>query len=145
MNNTVMMSWGDFVFSLPTLAFQDLARRTAWNWSQTPRVGVRAASQYIGPGDDPITLSGCLMPQVAGSASSLSRLRELGDKGEAWHLVSGDGTVHGVFVMLSVDERRTALFGDGTARKIDFTIELRRIDDHDALSASAAKTKAAGA
>lgn len=133
----MLLSLGDFVFSLSTLAYQELSRRTSWRHAQNPRVGARAASQFLGPGDDLISLAGDLVPQIAGEASSLDRLRSMGDAGEVYPLVSGDGRVHGAYVMLSQDERQAHLYSDGAARRYDFSIELRTVDDSQALAPAA--------
>lgn len=125
----MMLSLGQFVFSLPTLAYQQLQRSTAWRHAQNSRVGARAASQFVGPDDETITLDGVLLPEVAGQRASLDTLRDMGGQGAAWPLVDGNGVVYGAFVLLSVREVGTLHFKDGTPRRIEFTLELRRVDD----------------
>lgn len=133
----MLLALDDFIFSLPTLAYQELSRRSSWRWSQNPRIGARAASQFLGPGEDTISLAGDLVPQIVGDVSSIDQLRALGDRGEALALVSGDGRVHGAYVILSLDERQGLLWSDGSARRYDFSIELRAVDDEDALDPGA--------
>lgn len=125
----MMLSLGQFVFSLDTLAYQQLQRATDWRHAENSRVGARAASQFVGPGGDTITLDGVLLPEVAGSRASLDTLRDMGSQGAAWSLVDGNGVVYGAFVLLSVHETNTLFFADGTPRRTEFTIELRRVDD----------------
>ena len=60
----MMMALGMFVFSLPTLAYQDLQRQTSWRHPSSSRVGSRPARQFTGAGDDTITLSGLLLPEL---------------------------------------------------------------------------------
>jgi len=125
----MMLSFGQFVFSLNTLAYQQLQRATAWRHAQNARVGARAASQFVGPDDETINLDGVLMPEVAGQRASLDTLRDMGGQGAAWPLVDGNGVVYGAFVLLSVHETGTLFFADGTPRRIEFALELRRVDD----------------
>lgn len=132
-----MMVLGDFVFSIPTLVYQELSRRSAWTFGRNKRQGARDGVQFLGPGEDSINLAGYLVPQVAGDASSIARLRALADLGQAQPLVGGDGAVYGPRVILSVEERQSHLFGDGSARRYDFSIELLAVDDDDALDPSA--------
>ena len=54
----MLMSLGMFPFSLPTLAHDDLSRRTAWRHATSQRIGARDASQYVGPGEESITIGG---------------------------------------------------------------------------------------
>ena len=63
----MMMALGMFVFSLETLAYQEFQRQTDWRHGSTSRIGTNPARQYLGRGDDSITLPGVLLPGLAGS------------------------------------------------------------------------------
>lgn len=123
----MLMALGMFGFELPTLAFQELAKRTEWRHATSDRFGARPASQYLGPGADTVTLSGTLLPGVSGTFASIETLKGMGNQGEAFPLVDGTGRVHGAFVILSIDERQSMFIREGLPRKTDFTIELRRV------------------
>lgn len=125
----MMMGLGQFVFALDTLGYQDLQRQTQWRHPSNSRVGARAARQYIGPGDDTITLQGLLLPGLAGDIGSLDELREMGDTGASWPLVEGTGRVYGMFVIEALNEGQTFQFADGAPRRIEFTLTLQRVDD----------------
>ncbi|MBK1711292.1 phage tail protein [Rubrivivax gelatinosus] len=125
----MMMGLGQFVFSLQTLAYQELQRRTAWRHASNARVGARAGRQYVGPGDDTITLSGVVVPEFAGKAASLDQLREMANSGKAWPLVDGAGRVFGAYVIEDISETRTLFTDTGVARRIEFGITLQRFDD----------------
>jgi len=125
----MMMSLGLFLFSLPTLAYQELQRRTDFRHAQQPRVGARDASQFLGVGDETIALNGSAMAELQDGQASLDQLREMGASGEAWSLVDGSGRAYGAWVITGLDERHREFHPDGTARQIDFGIDLRRVDD----------------
>ncbi|WP_079218129.1 phage tail protein [Herbaspirillum robiniae] len=125
----MMMVLGMFVFSLPTLAYQELQRQTQWKFASNPRVGLRDAKQYTGKGEDTITLSGWIAPELTGSAFSLDALRLMADTGKSWFLIQGTGRIYGSFVIDSMEEGLTELDGDGDPKKISFTIKLTRTDD----------------
>jgi phage protein U len=133
----MMMALGTFVFSLPTLVYQELQRKTSWKHVETERLGVRAANQFLGPGADTISLPGVLVPDVAGDPFAISDLREMGDQGEPWSLVSGTGEVMGAWVITDLDETQSIFFEDGVARKTDFTLSLKQVDEPIALGAAA--------
>jgi phage protein U len=137
----MLASLGQFVFSLSTLAYQELQRRTSWRHPSTSRVGGRPARQFLGAGDDSITLTGLLAPDQIGKLASLTELRKMGDEGEAYALVDGAGSVYGAFVIEGLDESQSLHQKDGTPRRIEFTITLTRVDDGLVQS----KTKAKGA
>lgn len=126
---SVMMALGLFVFGLDTLPYQQLQRQTQWRHPSVPRVGRRPARQFTGPGDETITLSGVLYPEITGGKVSLDLVRALADTGKAWPLVQGDGTFYGHFVVESIDETASVFFPDGRARKIEFSLKLTRVDD----------------
>lgn len=123
----MLLALGLFVFQNDTLAFDELQRRTAWKHAKAGRVGARDASQFLGPGDDTVSLQGALLPEVSGTFASMRKLREMADEGDSWPLVTGTGEVLGDFVIISIDERRKHMLVDGTPRWTDFTIELDRV------------------
>jgi len=125
----MMMALGMFVFSLETLAYQEFQRQTEWRHGSTNRIGTNPARQYLGRGDDSITLPGVLLPALAGSQLSLDALRTMADTGKAWPLVEGTGKIYGTWIIESLSETRTLFFRDGQARRIEFTLTLKRIDD----------------
>lgn len=126
-----MLCLGLFVFSLDTLSYQELQRRTAWKHPTQSLVGARDASQFLGAGEDTITLSGSMVPEFAGDVASLDKLRRMGNTGNAWVLVEGTGTVYGAYVITDLQETKSFFYMDGTPRKIEFTLSLRRVDQDD--------------
>lgn len=127
----MMMTYGMFVFGLDTAAYQDLQRQTAWRHSSQNRVGRRPARQFLGPGDDTISLSGTLLPQFTGGQQHLDELREMAEQGAAWPLIEGSGTYYGVYVIDSLSEQKALHLRDGSAQRIQFTLTLQRVDDDD--------------
>ncbi len=124
----ILMSLGDFPFSLSTLAHDDLSRRTAWRHVTSARIGQRDATQYVGPGEETIGLGGTAHAELTDGRACLDRLRAMADTGDAFPLVDGTGMIFGAFVIVTLDEKHKALFADGTPRAIDFSIELLRVD-----------------
>lgn len=125
----MLMMLGDFLFTLRTAAAQEISRTTEWRQPATSRVNDDPLSQFTGRGSDKITLTGTLYPQITGGPAHLDRLRRMADTGRAWWLVGGDGRVLGTWAITSLNEGRKKMFADGTARQIDFTLELKRQPD----------------
>lgn len=124
----MLFSLGMFPFSIGTLAFDELQRRTSWRHATSPRVGARDASQYVGPGEETITLPGTVFREIADGQVSIDELRRMADTGEAWALVDGTGRVYGAYVIVAVDERQKHFLPGGVALRIDFAIDLLRVD-----------------
>ena len=125
----MMLALGMFVFSLSTLAYQELQRQTEWRHPSSSRVGAAPARQFIGRGDDSISLPGIIFPELAGTTLSLDALRLMANTGKAWPMIEGTGRIYGLWVIESLSETKTVFFRDGTARRIEFTLSLKRIDD----------------
>lgn len=124
-----MMALGLFVFALQTAPYQQLQRQTTWRHPSQSRVGRRPARQFLGPGEDTITLSGTLYPELTGGKLSLAMLHSMAETGKAWPLIEGSGQIYGMFVIEDKSETHTTFFPDGTARKIEFSLKLSRVDD----------------
>lgn len=125
----MMMALGMFVFEVKSLPYQQLQRQSAWRHNSQNRVGQRPAYQYLGPGEDTITLSGTLLPELTGGRMTLDDVRIMADEGKAWPLIEGSGRVYGYWAIQSVQETSTTFFRDGVPRRIEFSINLVRVDD----------------
>lgn len=122
----MMMIFGMFVFSMNTAAYQQLQRTTQWRHASNDRVGEMPAYQFVGRGEDTITLEGSIVPQF-GMPSSITALRAMGDTGKAFALIAGTGKVFGMYILTDLQETQTVFFKDGTSRQIDFNISLKQV------------------
>lgn len=123
----MLAALGLFVFETGSLPFSELQRRRDWRHERAARVGARDASQFVGPGDDLVTLEGVLVPGVAGSFAAIDSLVDMAETGDTYQLVDGTGRVWGGYVILALDERRKHLMIDGVPRLADFALDLRRV------------------
>ncbi|WP_374414219.1 phage tail protein [Novosphingobium colocasiae] len=124
-----LMALGMFLFELGSLPFEELQHKMDWRHARAPRIGARDATQFAGPGDETISLSGTAYTELSDGPLSLEDLRAMAQTGEAWPLVSGSGRVYGNFVITAIDERQTYLMADGSPRRIDFGVDLIGVDD----------------
>ena len=121
----MMMIFGMFVFSIPTATYQSLQRSTSWRHASNSRVGAAPAYQYLGPGEDTITLDGSIVPEF-GSQLSLTALRLMGNTGKSFPLIAGNGKIYGLWKLDSVDETQTYFFKNGKPRKVEFSLKLSK-------------------
>ncbi|WP_033580960.1 phage tail protein [Dickeya chrysanthemi] len=125
---SVMMALGLFVFGLQTVPYQELQRQRNWRHVTNSRIGQRPAWQFIGPDADTLTLQGVLLPEITGGRLSLLMLEKMAESGKAWPLIEGTGTIYGMYVIESLNETRNMFFFNGSARRIEFTVTLKRVD-----------------
>lgn len=126
-----LMTLGMFVFEMQTTPYNTYDRFTEQRWETQARAGAAPAAQWLGPGDDSITLEGVLAPELTGGAKHLDTLRKMANGGKAWILVDGNGAERGRWYIESVSEKGSFLTANGQARKIEFSVRLGRYWDND--------------
>lgn len=124
-----LMALGMFLFQISTLSYDELQRKTDWRFARSPRVGTRDGVQFLGPGDEKVSLSGAVYAEITDGRVSIDELRDMADAGEALPLVDGAGTVFGTFVIEAINERHVSMMTDSRPLRIDFGIDLARVDD----------------
>ncbi len=126
---SMMMALGFFVFGMRTVPYQQLQRQVTWRHPSNSVVGGRPRRQFVGRGEESITLSGVLYPEVTGGKLSLCALEAMADEGRAWPLIEGTGWLYGLFVIEEVSTTHAEFFPDGAPRKIEFSLKISRVDD----------------
>lgn len=125
----MMMVLGLYVFMLRTVSYQELQYQRNWRHATNSRVNRRPSTQFLGPDNDSLTLSGVLLPEITGGRLSLLALELMAEQGKAWPLIEGSGTIYGMFVIESLSQTRTEFFAGGNARRIEFSLTLKRVDE----------------
>ena len=129
MDNYALMALGPFIFGMGTAAYHTLQRQMQFKHGATARVGQRDAFQFLGPGSEMLTLSGVVAPEVSGTLASITQLEQMGSKGASYVLVDGAGYVYGVYFIESIQTTQSYVMGDGTPRRVEFSLSLGRSDD----------------
>lgn len=130
LQQSAMMTLGYFVFMRQTIPYTDLGRELSWNHPTNSVVGALPRSQFTGKSGEEITLSCTLAPEVTGGSFSMLALEMMAEKGTAYPLISGSTfLVLGWFVIEKISVQSSVFFGDGTPRRIDFSMTLKRVDD----------------
>lgn len=127
----MMMAYGYFIFARQTLPYQSQQHTLGWRHPENSRVGARPASQFVGPDAERISLSGVLHPELTGGRLSLELVRKMADTGKGYPLLDGTGVFYGIYVIESMASTRTEFNWHGEAKRIEFQIELKRVDDKD--------------
>lgn len=116
-------------FQLSTLPHQQIQQSRNWRHVKNERINRSASWQYIGAGDDTITLSGLLYPEITGGEVSLTALTSQAYVGRPWPLIDGVGQIYGMYVITGLNTTRSELDRYGRARKIEFTVTFERVDE----------------
>lgn len=125
----MMMALGMFIFNMHTVAYQTFEHSSSWRHAGRSRVGARDAYQFLGAGDETVSLPGWIAPGQMGSKAAFSVLYDMANTGKAWTLVDGKGSFFGLFFIEQIMETASYLSEDGQGRKVEFSISLKRVDD----------------
>lgn len=120
----IFMALGNFRFSLREAAYDAFRRDTRWRWISQPRLGRAPAKQYVGPGEDVITLKGTVYPHYRGGWKQLRTMRNLAGLGQPQLMVDGLGFVHGYWCITSLLESDDVIWHNGAPLKQQFTMTL---------------------
>ncbi len=96
----MMLALGMFVFMRQTLPHQTMQRESDYRWPSNSRIGKRDAYQFLGVGEENITLTGVLYPELTGGKLTMTTLRLMAEEGRAWPLLDGTGMIYGMFTLI---------------------------------------------
>ncbi len=119
-----MMALGAYRFAVDSSAYQQLVRSSQYRWPSQERVGRRPARQFVGRGEDTVTLSGVVHPHYAGGLGQIDRMREIAGQGLPLLLADGRGKIWGLWCIERIEETRSVFFANGDPRKIEFSLTL---------------------
>ena len=129
MASYTLMAFGPFAFGMQTAAYDELRRQMQFKHGAAVRVGERDSYQYLGAGEEIVTLSGTVAPGVTGTLASITQLEAMGAGGQAYVLVDGAGYVYGVYFIDRIETTQRYFLDDGTPRRVDFSVTLYRSDN----------------
>lgn len=119
-----MMKFGAFAFSVDTAAYSSLTRDTAYRWAAHECPGQTAKREYMGPGDDRISLPGTVYPAYAGGLGQVDAMRDAAAQGKPLLLVDSRGVIWGYWCIEHVRDTQRHFLPGGIPRKIEFTLEM---------------------
>jgi len=122
----VMMMLGQFKFMIPLAVYQTLERTTEYKWPSQMRFLQGPSSQFVGNGEDRITLNGVIFPEWLSGLHQVNKFREMGAMGIAYLLISGTGEIYGKWFIENVNEKQSQFAAFGSPRKQEFSVVLRR-------------------
>ena len=127
----MILSLGQFVFSVDTLTFNELQRSRSWSFASNDIAQGRSQYQFTGVGEETISIPFLIYQEHGfGNRQSVDDLAEMADTGAGYVLIDGSGYIYGVFAIDSIDDNRSFLTINGVPRKVDGTLKLTRVDDN---------------
>ena len=133
MQSDVLLKLGDYKFSVSTATYQELKRSTEFRWASADRLGRTPALQYVGPGQDQITLSGVIYPEFFSGPNQIEQMRNKAAQGRPLLLVDGLGHLHGYYAIKQIEETQSYIDKKGVPLKQTFTLSLLYYGEDDEI------------
>ncbi len=122
----MLYALGPLDFEIAPFNTHEVDRSHAADFAAKELVGRRKGHEFVGDGDERITMRGKLFPHKFGGLTSLDVLNAIRDSGAPQFLMRGDGAALGWFLVEHVTEKSSYLDANGVGRQIDVEIELLR-------------------
>lgn len=121
-----MLALGEFRFSLATASPDSIQSNEGYSWAEQGVLNSAPSLQFVGLEAPTKSLRGRIFPQFRGGLAQLDKMREMGRKGQPLTMVNASGVVLGDWVIVSIDQAETLHDKDGNAKRLEFTLNLKR-------------------
>lgn len=122
----MMMILGVYRFAIKSSAYQTLKRQSEYRWQEINRIGSNPTLQFTGFGVETIDLEGVIYPHFNGGLRQITLMRAQAGLGKPLFLISGNGFAFGRWCISKISENQSNFLKDGSPRKIEFSITLKR-------------------
>ncbi|MGF9694690.1 phage tail protein [Rhizobium sp. 0TCS1.26] len=122
--------------SLDTRPFgiDEVQRTASADFAEKSVMGAMVAREFMGEGDDKITLSGQILPFKTGGLTELEMAHAFRRSGQKLPVLRGDGVRLGWFVIDSITESHRDLMQDGVGFFVKHSISLTKVSPAGASS-----------
>jgi phage protein U len=113
-----------FSFGIGTVVYQSLSRNSEYRWASQDRINRGPAKQFIGVGNQDLSMPCTLLTQMAGGRNQGDALRAIAKHGRPVSLTDYYGVWHGFWVIKKIGEVKTQFMADGVEQKQEITIDF---------------------
>ncbi|HEV7293119.1 MAG TPA: phage tail protein [Devosia sp.] len=105
----------------------EMGRSAGADFAVKSLIGTLPGREFMGEGDDKITLSGQLLPFKTGGLTELDMAHEFRRSGQRLPVMRGDGKMYGWFAIESVEESHSELMRNGVGFVVKHSISLIKV------------------
>lgn len=126
-----LLIWGDYAFEVGGASYEKLTHRFGGRWSKAPVFGRRPPGQYLGPGEEPVTLEGAIYPVDMGRETfdQIIAMQAEAGNGAVDMLFSGGGDAMGLFRLEELEYTSSNFLRDGTPQKVEYRLKFEAAVD----------------
>lgn len=107
---------------------EEVRRNASSEIASKPLMQAFPGKEFMGEGDDVITISGQLLPSKIGGLSELEIVHQMRRSGTRFPLLRGDGQRLGWFAITQVSEQHSHLMRDGVGFVVRHTITMTKVE-----------------
>ena len=124
-----LLALGPHIFEIAPLNFQALERQTEALWPTVARFGQAPGRQFVGFGENRVTITGLLYPEEFGGRSEFEDIRATQAAARpvmmvGWGASGSAGRVFGKVVILSISDAQSIIARSGQGRRLEYMIEV---------------------
>ncbi|WEJ33852.1 phage tail protein [Devosia sp. SD17-2] len=126
----MLYSIGSLTLDTRPFNVDDVSRSAGADFAVKPLIGTLPGREFMGEGDDKLTLSGQLLPfkiPGGGGMTELEIAHGFRQSGQRLPVMRGDGRMLGWFAIESISEAHTALMSNGVGFRVKHTIALVKV------------------
>lgn len=123
----MLYSIGALTLDTRPFSVETVQRSTSADFADKATMGGIAAREFMGEGEDKLTLSGQLLPFKIGGLTELEMAHSMRRAGQKLPVLRGDGVRLGWYVIDKIGENHEELMRDGVGFFIKYTIDMTKV------------------
>ncbi|MBP1852108.1 phage tail protein [Rhizobium halophytocola] len=123
----MLYSIGALTIDTQPFSVTDVQRSARADFAAKALIGAMPSREFMGEGDDTLTLSGQLLPYRLGGLTELEMAHGLRQSGQRLPVLRGDGKRLGWFVIDSISENHRDIMRDGVGFTVAHEISLVKV------------------
>jgi phage protein U len=124
----MLYNLGAVAIDTTPFSIDEVERVASADFAVKPLVGTAPQREFMGEGDDTLTLSGQLLPERIGGLTELEALHGFRRAGQRIPVMRGDGKMEGWFVITEIREAHSELGRRGIGGTLNHTLTLVKIE-----------------
>jgi phage protein U len=123
----MLYSIGSLTLDTRPFSVDEMQRSASADFATKPLIGTMQGREFMGEGEDKITLSGQILPFKIGGLTELEMAHSFRISGQKLPVLRGDGKRMGWFVIESISETHQDLMRDGVGFFVKHSITLVKV------------------
>lgn len=123
----MLYSIGSLMLDTRPFSAEEVQRSASADFASKALIGALPSREFMGEGDDSLTLSGQLLPFKLGGLTELEMAHAFRRSGQRLPVLRGDGRRLGWFVIETINETHRELMRDGVGFFVRHSITLVRV------------------